>query len=231
MHPDILGSVDMASMTLFFDPPYKGNRAAHLLRGAIGRNFQDPIFHQHQEGVLYRYPLVQYRWANNRGVIAGINEGAGAITGLSLAGRVLDLEGQKLAVREAELDFWRKEISVSPVLQRYYFKSPWLPFHQENYRKYRQMGHREKTVERDRLLVANLLTTLKSLGIQVPCRLYASFFMRKSLPCRYKEEELVGFLGDVVTNVVIPSGLGIGKAVSHGYGWLAIECERNDEGE
>ena len=202
MYTDILGQVDIAIMTIYWDSQQEVFDAAHLLRGAVAGNFPDvPLFHQHREdGNIYQYPLIQYRWHKRQGVIAGINEGAELLTNISLAGQEMRLGGQRLKVMEADIDFCCYDLLVASALQRYYFKSPWLPFNQENYRKYKKMDRKEQILERDRLLVANILTTLSSLGVHVPCQLYAAFILQKSVTCQYKSEDFLGFQGDILVN-------------------------------
>ena len=222
MHSAILGHTDIAIVELSWETPYKGYSAAHLLRGAIAQKFPDnPLFHQHQDNKnIYRYPLIQYRWDKGKGIIAGINDGGKQLLKVSLTGESLYIGEKKLQIAESCVDISRFEVSVMPTLQRYYFKSPWLPFKQDNYQKYRAMTSQQQIIERDRLLIANLLATMSALGIYLPCRLYASFFIKKIVPCNYKDKQLMGFIGEFVANINIPCNIAIGKAVSHGYGWI-----------
>ena len=112
------------------------------------------------------------------------------------------------------------KIVESPRLMRFFFRSPWLPFNQKNYAKYQHLTKYEQQIELDRLAVANILSALKGLNIFFQDRLYAGFVCNKSRVCRYKDTSLLGFQGTLLTNIDLPSGFAIGKAVSHGYGWL-----------
>jgi len=53
-----------------------------------------------------------------------------------------------------------------------------------------------------------------------PDRLFASFQPGKEVRCRYKGQDFVGFMGVLSANVILPTDLAIGRAVSHGFGWL-----------
>jgi hypothetical protein len=197
---------------------------AHQLRGAIAEKFNEPIFHNHIDNKLvYSYPLIQYRWEVDKacGVIAGFNEGAERITKIPWLELELILGNKTFHIAEAEISYRKNSISLSDRLVRYSFISPWLPFNQENYGKYQNLSLAEQRKELDRLLVAQLLITLKGLGIRLNQQLYAAFELKNVVSVQYKEQSLIGFFGYFVTNLVLPNDLAIGKAVSHGYGWLS----------
>ena len=73
---------------------------------------------------------------------------------------------------------------------------------------------------------------LRGFGVEFPTRLYAAFELQATRPCQYKGVELLGFQGRLLTNVDLPDGFALGRAVSHGYGWLCREeaqaSERRD---
>ncbi|MEN8221182.1 MAG: CRISPR-associated endonuclease Cas6 [Pseudomonadota bacterium] len=78
--------------------------------------------------------------------------------------------------------------------------------------------------ERDRLLVAQLLTAMRGLNVNFGMQLYAAFTHIETIQCRYKNQTMLGIKGDFVSNALLPSGLAIGHAVSHGYGWMILSC-------
>ena len=49
--------------------------------------------------------------------------------------------------------------------------------------------------------------------MEFPGRLYAAFELHRSRPCRYKELDLLGFHGRLLTNVDLPDGFAIGRSV------------------
>jgi hypothetical protein len=83
------------------------------------------------------------------------------------------------------------------------------------------MKAEERAAERDRLAVAELLMALRGVGVEFPGRLFAAVEVRSACPCRYKDLTLLGFRGTLLANVDLPDGFGIGRATSHGYGWLS----------
>ncbi|MFY9222676.1 MAG: CRISPR-associated endonuclease Cas6 [Blastocatellia bacterium] len=220
-----IGSCNIALVRLKTEERVKHSNStrAHQLRGAISEKFDEPIFHNHVDNKLvYSYPLIQYRWDVEKacGVIAGFNEGAERITKIPWLDLELTLGNKAFHIAEAEISYHRNSIGLSDRLARYNFISPWLPFNQENYGKYQNLSLAEQRKELDRLLIAQLLITLKGLQIRVNQQLYAAFELKNAVTVLYKEQNLVGFFGYFVTNLVLPNDLAIGKAVSHGYGWL-----------
>jgi Cas6b C-terminal domain/Cas6b N-terminal domain len=219
-------AVDLVTMRLTWAEETSVRPAPHLLRGAVANRFPDnPLFHQHDgERVVYRYPQVQYRWDREGPMIVALGEAARFLTGVDWAGMELRIGDQPLTVRDAVYSFRRHEIRPCPRLMRYRFVAPWLPFSQENYHHYRSMSTAEQVVERDRLAVAGLLIALRGFGVEFPGRLFAAFELFGARPCQYKGLDLLGFRGRLLANVDLPDGFAVGRAVSHGYGWLCCEA-------
>lgn len=203
----------------------QGPPKPHLLRGAIAERFpNEPLFHQHgQAGLIYRYPLIHYRWSRGDGVLVGFRDGARLLTRLPFLDLTLRLGESDAVISEAQIHCAEGSVSVSDKLIRYRFVTPWIPFNQETYPAYKEMGYRSKVNERDRLAVANILMMLRGLSFVFPGRLYAAINERKNVCCRYKDQVLHGILGTFVANVNLPDHVAIGRAVSHGYGWIERE--------
>lgn len=194
----------------------------HLLRGAIASQFPDqPIFHQHTEkGFIYRYPMIHYRWDNKEAMIFAFGEGADSLLNVQFLDNPFRLGDKTYCIADVQFALSTHKIVESSRLMRFFFRSPWLPLNQKNYAKYQHLTKYEQQIELDRLAVANILSALKGLNIFFQDRLYVGFVCNKSRVCRYKDTSLLGFQGTLLTNIDLPSGFAIGKAVSHGYGWL-----------
>ena len=217
-----MSAVDLVTIRLTWVQDAPMRPAPHLLRGAVADRFPDnPLFHQHDgERVVYRYPQMQYRWDREGPMIVALGEAARFLTGVDWAGMELRIGGEFLTVRDAVYSFRRHEIRPSPRLMRYRFVAPWLPLSQENYQRYRSMNAAQQVAERDRLAVAGLLIALRGFGVDFPGRLFAAFELHGARPCHYKGVDLLGFHGRLLANVDLPDGFALGRAVSHGYGWL-----------
>jgi Cas6b C-terminal domain/Cas6b N-terminal domain len=221
-----MSAVDLVTIRLTWVEEAPARLAPHLLRGAVADRFPDnPLFHQHNgERLLYRYPQVQYRWDRDGPMIVALGEAARFLTGVEWTGMELRIGEYLLTIRDAVYSFRRHEIRPSPLLMRYRFIAPWLPFSQENYQCYRSMNVAQQVAERDRLAVAGLLISLRGFGVDFPGRLYAAFELHGARTCHYKGVDLLGFHGRLLANVDLPDGFALGRAVSHGYGWLCREA-------
>lgn len=228
-NPDIVSveEIPVIRIELQWEKPIPGNNHTSELRGALAAQFPDnPLFHQHQDDkFVYRYPLIQYRWRNGKGILIGFHEGAKELLTLPWFG--LQLRLGEIEARIMDLDFSCKleRFAFAEGLRRYDFLSPWLPLNQANYEKYIKMSPKEQAQERDRLLVTNLIAAAKGLSVFLDGQVLASFVMRRALICRYKDQQLQGFFGTVVTNLALPQDIAIGSKVSHGFGWLVSEKE------
>lgn len=231
MGANCVTTVDVVTVRLLWTEDVGLRPAPHLLRGALGRRFaNNPLIHQHDgESVLYRYPRIQYRWDRSGPLLLGLAEGAQFLTETDWVGMELDLNEQRVTVRDAICSFRRHKIGPTPRLRRYRFAAPWLPLSQENYQRYQQLGWTERRTELDRLAVAGTLLGLRGFGVNFPERLYAGFELRTARPCRYKDVDLLGFTGEILLNVDLPDGFAIGRAISHGYGWLVSAEGREDD--
>jgi hypothetical protein len=215
--------VDLVTIRLNWGETNTIRPTPHLLRGAVAQLFSaNSLFHQHEgQQVVYRYPQVQYRWDRHGPMIVGLGEGARFLASVEWAGLTLRIGEQYLTVRDAVCHFRRHIIESSPRLLRYHFISPWLPLSQENYQRYRNQSKPEQAAELDRLAVAGVLIGLRGFGVDFPSRLYAAFERHDAYPCHYKGIKMCGFRGSLLANVNLPDGFAIGRAVSHGYGWLS----------
>jgi hypothetical protein len=218
-------TVNFVTIRLSFKEGVGLRPAPHLLRGAIAARFPaNHILHQHGgERVIYRTPRVLYRWDQEGPLVLGRAEAAHFLAEVDWPGMELRIGEQPLTVRDAICTFRSHEIRPSPRLVRYRFVSPWLPLSQENYQQYRSLNLDGQADKRDRLAVAGLLMGLRGVGIEFPIQLYAAFYMHSARQCRYKEVNLLGFKGRLVANVDLPDDFAIGRATSHGYGWLRRE--------
>ena len=218
----VLKTLRIARIKLRFAPTCPPGIHAFSLRGAIAGLFpKEILLHQHsREGFVYHYPQVHYRWGNGTGLLLGVQEGAELLARLPLLGKHLRINGTDHEIIEAEVAFGEEAVGPSDRLERYTFRTPWLPFNQQNFRRLMSMTERERPQELQRIAIGNLLSLLKGLEYSYPERLFATFAQEQEVRCHYKGQVFVGFKGVLSANLILPEDLAIGKAVSHGFGWL-----------
>ncbi len=222
----LLATLPLAQVELYWDIELTGSPRVltRQLRGAIAHAFaDDDLFHQHDPATgkpIYRYPRIQYRWGDGCGRIIGWGQAAQRLLALPWLDLGLIIGHQPVTIDDVALTSQQADFAVSARLLRYRLIKPALLFNQDNYQHYRTLAESERPAEQDRLLTANLLGTMRGLDVTFPERLYATFTDRHSKPSRYKDEKFLGLTGEFITNAVLPDGLAIGHAVSHGYGVL-----------
>jgi len=212
------------STTLIQFPEIKlPTSAAQQLRGYFGNLFkeQSPLLHNHYEdgNSIYRYPLVQYKVIDKVPTLLGINEGAALLVQLFLKIKEIDISGKKYLIQSKNIEALTSPLEVNTeTLFEYQFKTLWLGLNQENHKIYKNLqDDKEKQKLLEKILTANLISLSKGLGYTVKDKIMVkSQLLEKST--KFKGEEMLAFSGQFICNMQIPKLLGIGKAVSRGYG-------------
>lgn len=202
------------------------------LRGYLGREFEKyPILHNHYgEGkFLYSYPLVQYQIIDGQASILGIEEGAEIlkdiypkINELMLGDSYYKVEDHLIYDKEYDVNTTNEEI-------HYKFITPWLALNSSNFKKYQEnKGWKERKIMLNKILVGNILSMCKGLGIIVNRRIHAKSNLEYS-PTDYKTVNMLGFTGEFKVNFKIPDFFGFGKGVSQGYGTVVKVYENKED--
>lgn len=204
-----------------------------LFRGAIiDLVGGDDMYHNHTEdNFYYRYPLIQYKRIHGQAAIFTIGQGTEQIAKLLNAPN-LDL---KLG-EETETFTINKVIPSFFNLQEWdtkfhYHLRKWIALNSENYAKYLEMESVvEKTQFLQNILTGNILSMCKGLGItitkQIECIITHIEEPRK---VKYKGNSLMSFDIEFASNVSLPDYMGLGKAVSMGYGMVVMKHERKKD--
>ena len=190
------------------------------VRGYVGNLFKDyPILHNHyaNDKFLYSYPYVQYKIINGNIVIIGIDEGGEIIKKIAPELSVLSLDKEykitEKLIHEREFD-----IKPSSEEKHYKFITPWLGLNQNNYQKYiNTKSWKDKKEILNKVLVGNILSMSKGLGIIVNKRLYAKTHFEEKI-VEYKGVKMNAFKGEFKIHYDIPDYFGLGKGVSQGFG-------------
>ncbi|MEZ4885614.1 MAG: CRISPR-associated endonuclease Cas6 [Chitinophagales bacterium] len=216
-------------MSLGFDVPLMHKEIGQF-RGAvvslIGREYEEFHNHNNQEdgkgGFYYRYPVIQYRVRQGKASIYAVGEGLHFLQPLLLnMGKEVQIGDRrvKLAIDDLYANEWDLRLTKE---RETYRLNRWLALNQENYLRYKRMGgmvERAETLER--VLVNHIVSFAKSVAWQWEDRLEVR--LRKIHGVRkvdYHRSHLMAFDVEWDGNVSLPSGLGLGKSVSHGFGVL-----------
>ncbi len=190
------------------------------LRGYIGNEFKEySLLHNHFDDTkyLFSYPLIQYKVINGQALILGIDEGVDIIKKIYPDINHLKLE-KDYDIEEKIMH--EKTYDIKPTTEEYSYKfiSPWLGLNKKNYENFLDLkSWKEKKQLLNRIIVGNILSMSKGLGIVVNKRLYAKSHLDFKL-VKYKSVEMTGFEGEFKIHYDIPDYFGIGKGSSHGFG-------------
>lgn len=202
-------------------------------RASVARaaGLDQDLFHNHRDdgSVQYRYPLVQYRSEQGNAAIIGIDKGADAIYNW------YSRSDNRLIWNEAEHTLRISRLDVREYAIQYhsepkcYRLHQWLALNQANYRDWQELpGLQARAEALDRILVANILTFCRAVGWRLPERLEASVQeIAATKRTRFIGLDMIAFDVEFTSNLALPFGIGLGKAVSHGYG--VCRAVRNNE--
>lgn len=217
--------------TITFPEVALRTRDGHKLRGYFGELFREhsPLLHNHLESdeqqadtsVRYRYayPLVQYKVLDRVPTLVGLGEGATLLTQLFLRMRELDIDGQIYPVLSKHIRHEPVTLGMADDLVEYRFATLWMALNQANYRDYRRYSEVERSAQLKRVLTTQVLATFREFGLWLEP--HERVMVRPVVDERttqFKNQTMVAFSGGFVANVILPDGMGLGKAVSRGFG-------------
>jgi len=198
-------------------------RDAHKLRGYFGRLFEthSPLLHNHLEGggLRYAYPLVQYKVLDQVPTLLGLEDGAKLLIELFLKIKELQLRGKHFPVMSKHIKSEQVQIGVADELYLYHFQTLWMALNQQNYQRYRQADELGQKQMLQRIAIGNILSLLKGLNIFLSEQ--ERIMVKLSLQpkgTRFKDQDMLAFEGSFTTNALLPDHIGLGKAVSRGFG-------------
>jgi len=201
-------------------------RDAHKLRGYFGNLFKEysPILHNHYEDgrFRYKYPSIQYKVINNIPTLIGIEEGAELLPSLFLKIKALDINGQKYSINTKNIALTNEKAGYSPNLHEYQFATLWMGLNQTNYAKYHHLKSEvEKQEMLNAILVGHILSFFRNTGVELNAneRLMAKVHVEEK-STQFKENKMVAFSGSFIVNALLPDEIGLGKAVSRGFGTI-----------
>ena len=194
----------------------------HKLRGYFGNLFKEtsPLLHNHFDNgeLRYAYPLVQYKIIDSIPYLLGLNEGAELLIDLFLKIKELNLDDITFKIYSKNIANQIVEIGLSENLLEYKFKTMWMGLNQNNFNKYIQLlPGKEREEYLNKILIGNILSFYKYMRFRVNDKIYAKVDVVENTSS-FKNKKMTVFAGKFYTNVKLPDLIGLGKAVSRGFG-------------
>ncbi len=170
----------------------------------------------------YRYPLIQYRSIRGKAAICVLNE---AIPTLQKV--LIDLQppfriqGETHALKWEDMQMREHTLKMTDRPQTYRLRN-WVALNKERMEDWEQIrGLRPRVTVLEKALAGQLIAFAIGMDWQIPKRFDPQLLDLKNWKqVRYHKIHLNAF--DVVFDVplLLPGGIGIGKATSHGFGVL-----------
>ncbi len=199
----------------------------HKFRGFVGNLFKEhDLIHNHDTEtgkVIYRYPLIQFKLIGNTPAIIAITDRAVKIFAeIFMNLDKININGIDIPVLEKDLKVEEVDFGYSNETFMYEFITPWLGLNQKNYSKYEAaQSNEEKQESLKRILTGNILSMSKSLDYRLEQEQRIKTTLQvKQKKVNLKGKSMLGFMGVVKTNFLIPDYMGVGKSVSRGFGCL-----------
>lgn len=212
-------TIDTCILTLYTDKPIMED--ANKLKGYITKQFREySIFHNHYGNrCIFTDVRIQFKIIDGIGYILGIGEGAKMI---KMVSKIDELHLGNSIYKVIQNLFCDKEerIAKTDKFIQYDLMTPWVALNDKNYEIYKKLykSHQHLKIKLflNRLLVANMMTLCRGVGLYVKGDVYAQSRL-KTIRSVYKVGRPT-FIGEFRTNVEIPDMFGIGGKVSAGFG-------------
>ena len=195
-------------------------------RGAVinasGGKEAPVLFHNHLNEAKYRrsYPLIQYKRHNNKAQVFCLEDGVDDVHVLfqkkpdefQIGRQVKGAEIESIHASKYVIQIWD---STFPYKIR-----NWLALNSENYAKFGALESDTLRMQMlERILVGNILSFAKGIGWHVTKRIELKILSSfEPVWISYKSIPMLAFNCHFESNVSLPSGLGLGKGSSIGFG-------------
>lgn len=186
------------------------------LRGYMGYLFaNDAEFHHHSES-SHHYPKVQYKKIGHDLMILGLGEYADIIFERLANVEQIVTANQNLPVSNVMLS--SNVFEIAKKQYKYCFVTPWIGLNENNYKKYLRLKQNERKIFLEKILVGNILSMLKGIGIRIDFKIIVKISKLRSKTISVHNNRFAGFMCDWESNISLPENCGLGKSVSKGFG-------------
>lgn len=196
-------------------------RNSAKIRGYFGNKFIDSIkLHNHLgDKFLYSYPVIQYKVLKDIPLIVGIENGIPALHNAIMNTQQIVIGDCTYSCDDIDIKLETRELGISNKMNKYIFLSPWVCLNQDNYNKYRKLNDKDKKAFLNKILIGNILSMCKGLGVNIDKEIVVDTNVRE-VSSNFKNNKMISFYGEFYTNFNIPNYFGIGKSVSRGFGMV-----------
>lgn len=199
-------------------------RDSHKLRGYFGSLFKEysSLLHNHLESgeAAYRYPLVQYKVLDGVPTLVGLQEGADLLIGLFLKIKELQIADTTYPVFQKNIESKMISIGLSDDLHAYRFQTLWMALNQQNYATYLAEDDAQKAKHLKAILTGNILSFFKGMDYRAEGNIMANLKITNQRETQFKNNSMLAFEGEFVTNTILPDTVGLGKSVARGFGTI-----------
>ncbi len=186
------------------------------LRGFLSHLFTNiSEFHHHSDN-SYHYPLIQYKKIDKKLAVIGIGEFSDVVFEKMSNLDHITTQDQKIPLNNMELKntvYYPKEVTG-----KYKFASPWIALNKENYAKYSLLARKEQKQFLEKILVGNILSMLKGMGIFIDKKIAVNIKSYKSITTTAHQNKFAGFFCEWDSSMNLPEYCGLGKSISKGFG-------------
>jgi len=179
------------------------------------------LFHQHMgDTFLYKYPLIQYKRIGRRPALLCFEQGVDELHHffenkgevILLGNRELTLDVAKLYLNHYTLQVWNNPF--------HYEIRNWVALNEENFKKYTELQNPEDQIKLlEDTLTGNILAFAKGIEWMVDKTIELKIDkLHEAKPIKIKNARMMIFNCGFRCNVSLPPNLGLGKAVSKGFG-------------
>ncbi|HRG66360.1 MAG TPA: CRISPR-associated endonuclease Cas6 [Saprospiraceae bacterium] len=215
--------VKTSYLQLSFDTPLQSFEIPKFRAAVIEKTKrQSDLFHNHTEdaGVIYRYPLIQYKIKDKKPCIICLREATDDIHFLlkernyrmRIGSQFIDFE-----IEEARLKYEYLDIGDQ---WQYYNVHNWMPLNQDHYAMYMKIqGMHERVSFLENLLRKQIAVFAESMDINSDREVEVEILeVTHEKYIEYKNNFHLTFCINIRTNVTLPEYIGLGKGVSVGFG-------------
>ena len=212
-------------LTISFPEIRLHTRDSHKLRGYFGNLFKEssPLLHNHFEdgSSRYEYPKIQYKVLNEIPYLVGVGtEAARLLSELFLKINELDIDGERFPVFAKNIEARNWTIGVGETLQTYRFETLWMALNQTNHALYQGYNDDRKADQLRGIATQNILAFFDNFDLRLPKEVRIMTMLQdiKTLETNFKNNRMLAFKGQFVTNALLPDLIGLGKSVARGFG-------------